>query len=166
MSLYVADTGNNRVQKFDLQSFAAILQLSAESNPALNQPTGIAVADDPIQERLYVADTGNNRVLVSILPRSDPLPVWNSVKQNLATGQIEAALTQFSIATADSYRILFGAIGNARLNQNMNAIGQLTPISIDDGEARYYFTSNIAGQPFLFLISFVNENGQWKIRNF
>ena len=57
-------------------------------------------------------------------------------------------------------------MGSARLQQSMGAIGGLTPLSIDGYEARYYFTRTIAGQQFVFVVTFAQENGQWKIRTF
>jgi DNA-binding beta-propeller fold protein YncE len=164
--IYVSDTGNNRIQKFDSQNFDSVIELSAQFTPALNQPSGVSVADDPVQERLYVADRPNNRVLVTVLPKVDPLPTWTSASSSLQAGQIENALGQFSVATVDSYRQLFASIPTARLAQNLGAIGQLTPLYITDQEARYYFTSTISGTPFVFVVTLVKENGLWKIRHF
>jgi len=33
-------------------------------------------------------------------------------------------------------------------------------------EARYYFTTTINNQFFTFIVTFANESGTWKIRNF
>jgi len=166
--VFVADTGNNRIQKLDHDG-APILQISSQLG--LSQAAGVSLADDPVQERIYIADTGNSRVAIAILPSSDPpggdpISVWNVAKQALVNGNIEAALAQFSIATVDSYRKLFVTVGNARVAQDMTAIGALTPISLDDDEARYFFNSTIGGQQFAFVVTFTKENGVWKIRSF
>jgi hypothetical protein len=163
-NIYVADTGNNRIQKIDRQTFDPILQISSELG--LNQPASVTLVGDQANETIYIADTGNNRVLMATIPRTDPLPAWNAVKQNLINGNINAALTQFSAVTVDSYHLLFNAMGSARLNQSMSAIGELTLISMDDDEARYYFSSTIKGQQFMFIVTFVKENGQWRLRAF
>jgi hypothetical protein len=44
--------------------------------------------------------------------------------------------------------------------------GQLTPLYIDDDEARYYFFNTIDGLSFTFVVTFGVENGVWKIVNF
>jgi hypothetical protein len=48
----------------------------------------------------------------------------------------------------------------------MAAIPNLTPLSIDDDEARYFFTRSLNGEPFAFPVIFAKENGQWKITRF
>jgi DNA-binding beta-propeller fold protein YncE len=162
--IYVTDTGNNRIQKLDRKTLAPVLQFSSELG--LNQPAGVSIADDPVDERLWVADTGNNRVVGIRLPKIDPIHVWTIAKQNLIDGNIEAALSHFSAAKVDSYRQLFGVIRGPKVSQDISAIGQLAPIYIDSDEARYYFSRAIGGQEFKFVITFVNENGTWKIRTF
>jgi hypothetical protein len=162
--IYVADTGNNRIQKLDRKTLAPVLQFSSELG--LNQPAGVSIADDPVDECLWIADTGNNRVVRIKLPKIDPIDVWTIAKQNLIDGNIEAALSHFSAAKVDSYRELFGAIESPKLSQDINEIGQLAPIYIDSDEARYYFSRAIGGQEFKFVVTFVTENGTWKIRTF
>ena len=60
-NIYVVDSGNNRVQKFN-PSGAYILGFGrpGEYEGQLNNPTDCAAADDMV----YVSDTGNNRVSV------------------------------------------------------------------------------------------------------
>ena len=162
--LYVADSGNNRVQKLERQSLNPVWAFGSELG--LSQPASVAVADDPVEERLYIADTGHARVLTVRFPKVDPISVWNSAKQNLVTGNLESALAAFSETTVDLYRSLFAAVGNAKIAADMSAIPNLTLLSIDDDEARYFFTRPLNGQPFAFPVIFSKENGQWKIRRF
>ena len=100
------------------------------------------------------------------IPKDDPLACWNSARQSLIGGNVQAALTQSSGSVVDRYRNLFLGVGTAAVGANMQAIGQVTPIYIDDDEARYYFTRTINGQVFSFVLTTVRENGLWKIRNF
>jgi hypothetical protein len=100
------------------------------------------------------------------IPKADPTGPWNIAKANLINGNVEGALPQFSTTTIHDYRSLFNWLSPATLSQNMNAVGPLTPIYIDDDEARYYFTTTINNQPFGFIVTFVNELGVWKIRSF
>jgi sugar lactone lactonase YvrE len=160
--LYIADTGNNRIQKIERKTSSSVLQISS----TLNQPAGVSVADDPVEERLYIANTGNNRVLILKLPQLDPTPVWETAKQNLIAGQVESALLSFSRSRAGIYRSLFTAIGATKVAQDMSGIPALTPLSLTNDEARYYFTRLIDGQTFGFIVTFEKENGSWKIRTF
>jgi len=98
--------------------------------------------------------------------RPDPLSTWNSVKANLSSGNTQAALSQFSQSSVDHYNAISTALGSSALSQKIAAIGQLTPITIDDDEARYYFSKTINGQLFSFVVTLVMENGIWKIRSF
>ncbi len=61
-SVYVADTLNDRVQKFSASGdFLDVLDGGSGSGDGqLNRPQGVAV--DPVSGDVYVADTGNNRV--------------------------------------------------------------------------------------------------------
>jgi RHS repeat-associated protein len=68
-SVYVADTGNNRVRKIapngtmTTVTGTGLAGFSGDNGPAalgqLNRPTGVAVAPDGT---IYIADTGNNRI--------------------------------------------------------------------------------------------------------
>jgi len=49
---------------------------------------------------------------------------------------------------------------------DINDIGPLTPVYIENNLAQYYFEQTIGGQILLFPVQFVNENGTWKIFEF
>jgi DNA-binding beta-propeller fold protein YncE len=60
--VYVADTGNNRIQKFDATTLAYLGQFGSPgtTDGLLNSPEGIAV--NSTGNIIYVADTGNTRI--------------------------------------------------------------------------------------------------------
>jgi DNA-binding beta-propeller fold protein YncE len=59
-NVYVADTGNDRIEEFSPSGKLLAMQGSTGSRPGqFRHPTGIAVDG---QGNVYVADTGNNRV--------------------------------------------------------------------------------------------------------
>jgi DNA-binding beta-propeller fold protein YncE len=81
--VYVADTGNNRIQKFDsngyVQNATALSTVGSFGSglPQFNFPLGIAV--DPTGRSVYVADTGNNRIQKLTGPLDDAHVVaWGS----------------------------------------------------------------------------------------
>jgi DNA-binding beta-propeller fold protein YncE len=60
-SLYVADSGNNRIQKFDSTgSYVTQFGVAGSADGELSSPLGVAV--DPVSKDVYVADAGNNRI--------------------------------------------------------------------------------------------------------
>jgi len=165
-SIYVADTGNNRVTKIGNGRMTPLWQISSIFSPALSSPSSVSVGDNSIEERVYIADTGNNRIAIVAVPRILPDPVWNAAKSHLSNGETEDALASFSVTTVDSYRSEFANLGPSRVAQYIGDIGVLTPAYIDSDESLYYFTSMIDGTEFTFFITFVKEKGQWKIRTF
>jgi DNA-binding beta-propeller fold protein YncE len=164
LNIYVADSGNNQIQKFNSQTFNPVWQISSQLG--LSHPAGVSMAADPNLERVYIADTGNNRIVAVVLPRNDPLDVWNAAKQDLINGDINSAFTLFSAVTVDGYRNQFLTIGANEVSRCMSAIGQVAPLEIYDYEARYSLTNTIGGQQFIFIVNLVVENGLWKVRNF
>lgn len=56
---YIADTGNNRIQKVTFDDTGAVTDITTLNTGTLNGPEGLAL--DPYN-RLYIADTGNNRI--------------------------------------------------------------------------------------------------------
>jgi len=57
--IYVSDTGNGRIQKFDL-NWKFILEFGKEGEGKLSFPAGLCIGED---ENIYVVDRGNKRVV-------------------------------------------------------------------------------------------------------
>ena len=169
-ALYVADTGNNRVQVFshveggEMHSpipFNPRLALSSELG--LNHPKAVAAVDDFLEEKIYIADTGNNRVILIKLPLDNPEAVWNETRARLKAGDIEGAISHFSIASKDKYRESFRVLSKDELRSTAKDMKDIKPATIESDHAQYYFESVIEGQTLTFPIEFDKEFGQWKI---
>jgi len=171
--VYVADTGNGRIQKFDLPAQGLFVitpgNVSYALSTNLSSPTAVAAVDNLTDEMFYVADTGHDRVLLCHLPDSNAdeiLAVWNSMTACVANRNISGATTYFSSQTADRFCGDFLCIGAGKLISDLNQIGTLTPVYIENNEAQYYFEQTIYEQPLLFPVQFTKENGVWKILEF
>jgi hypothetical protein len=176
--IYVVDTGNTRIQVFDLiegghgsapTPFATRLPITANQfSPALSQPSAVAQTTDFLEEKIYIADTGNNRVIKVSLPEaSTPDTTWAAMKTHIINnGNLAEAAAQFSSGARDDYLRAFHTIGLTKLTADINAMGTLTPVYIEGDQAQYYFEQTIEGQLLLFPVDFVKENGVWKILEF
>jgi hypothetical protein len=173
--IYVADTGNNRIEVFapadsgcmspGLTPFSPRLALSTELG--LNQPRSVAAVEDALEEKVYIADTGNNRVILVRLPSTgSPADAWNSMTARLIAGDIGGALQYFSSGEVDRFQRAFMWIGTTDLAGVIGDIGPISPIFIHGDSARYYFQQVISGVTLGFPIEFAKENGKWVIVDF
>jgi len=172
-ALYVADTGNNRVQVFSHVEggeghsptpFNPRVALSGELG--LNHPKAVAAVDDLLEEKFYIADTGNNRVLLVKLPSDNPEAVWSDLMARLKAGDVEGALSDFSIASKDKYRDAFLALSKDELLTTAKDMKGIKPVFIEGGHAQYYFESIVEGKTITFPVEFDKEFGQWKIMEY
>jgi hypothetical protein len=172
--IYVGETANNRVQIFDpiidghgKSSTPFITRLALSTQLGLSQPHAIASIADFLAEKIYIADTGNNRVIKVMLPETGvPETVWNAMKASIVTGNIDAAIMQFTSPSSSSYRQALLSIGLSKANSDLNVTGTLIPVFIGNNTAQYYFEKTIGGQNILFTVDFAKENGVWKIFEF
>jgi WD40 repeat protein len=171
--IYVAETGNSRVQPFDPLPTATGAQQTpftprsaVLSGISLNTPNSVASVYDLLQEKIYIADTGNNRVLLVKLPGDDPTSVWATMVDHATSGDISGAISTFSAMTAGQYQQAFFTAGNAAIASAVGPIRTLSPVSVMSDTAEYYFEQQIAGQTITFPVKFVKENGVWKILEF
>ena len=170
-AVYIADSGNNRVQSFkppaphnDFRADSSTIRFAISTN--LNQPSSVAATGSLTNESFYVADTGNDRVLLYRLAVDDPTPAWTNMAARITAGDISGAVSRFSIVSADDYRHDLLSIGTANALSVISQIGTLTPVFIEDDEAEYYFQQVIDGQTITFPVEFLKENGVWKILEF
>ncbi len=85
---------------------------------------------------------------------------------SLLTGNITAAVSCFSSVSADNYRQSLLGIGSADLTFAISQMSAISPSDLESMTAEYYFTSTIAGQTLTFPITFIRENGMWKIMEY
>ncbi|MGB0384289.1 MAG: flippase activity-associated protein Agl23 [Ardenticatenaceae bacterium] len=106
-NVYVTDTGNKRVQKFDAQGNFLLQFGGAGNGPGqLSEPVGVTVAPDGT---IYVADTWNLRIQ-SFSPEGEALqqiPVGAWVGQNLLNKPFLAASNdRIWISDPEGYRLI------------------------------------------------------------
>ncbi len=167
--IYVADLGNNRivaVNRPDRVTTQYTPRWVSTGAIVLANGESVAAAGTLLEDRIYIADTGNNQIQKFLLPKPSPEPVWTNARANLIAGNLEAGLANFALGSAAKHRSLFLELGPALLTQWMNEIGPLTPVYIDSEFSQYRFVIMDNGVPITFLVTFVKENGQWKIVEF
>jgi DNA-binding beta-propeller fold protein YncE len=178
--VYVADTGNNRIQKLIASRVSApdddtaaltfswsISMIPGLSNPgSLSQPGAVAIVSDLCHELIYIADTGNNRIVKVELPKGTPEDIWADFRQKLMNGDIDGAMTDVFSTSVPNFRQEFLIAGNGDLNAVMAPAWPITAVFIDEHTANYRYTYTDQGQVVTFLIGFVKENGKWKVASF
>lgn len=171
--IYVADTGNNRIEIFSplgrnetLTRDPLIPRLSLSSELGLSHPKAVAAVRNLLEERIYIADTGNNRVLLVRLPLDNPEAIWLQMDDALKTGNLAKVNSFFSIAAVDNYSKAFRGASKAELARMADDIRSIKPVFLMANRAQYYIETMIHGVKAGFPIEFVKENGQWKILEF
>ncbi|HRU38994.1 MAG TPA: hypothetical protein P5511_03885, partial [Candidatus Goldiibacteriota bacterium] len=110
--IYIADTGNNRIQVFDkYANYITQWGRYGRAENEMNSPSGIAVAS-----AVYVADTGNNRVLKFSLD-GVPLAVWGSYTGGTGPGMFRSP-SSVAVSYEDCAEYVYVAdTGNNRIQK-------------------------------------------------
>jgi hypothetical protein len=172
-ALYVADTGNNRIQIFEPVEESEghspvpfIPRVSLSNELGLNHPKSITPMNDLLEEKFYIADTGNNRVILVRLPLDNPEKVWKHMIACLKEGDIQGAISDFSISSKDDYLKTYQALPKDDLLSSIKDMEDIQPASIESDHAQYYFQSLVDGKTITFPVEFDKEFGQWKIMQY
>jgi sugar lactone lactonase YvrE len=175
--LVVADSGNNRIEVLQLQSYGEFSRTNAMtcvqeiSDQGLSCPLGVAVVTKQPNQFIYVADTGNNRVVKLqnglFKPSSSPVDVWEQFKAALLADDVNKALTFIGSWKRDDYAKILKAM-RPHFKDFVGAMGELVPTSQEAGEAKYeLITTDPNGDKFSFPVHFGMDNdGSWKIMLF
>ena len=95
-----------------------------------------------------------------------PDAVWNEMKGRLAAGDIQGAVSCFSIASRDDYQKTFLSMSKTDLTKFLKNLGPIKQASNDGEKAQYYYENVIDGKTITFPVEFDKENGDWKIVEF
>ena len=177
--LAVADSGNNRIQIFQLYpqrefSFfptSAMTCIQEISDQNLSAPLGVAVVTKQPDQFIYIADTGNNRVIKMQngfnKPGTSPVDVWNQFKDALLADDINKALSFIAPWRKGDYTKILESM-RPHLKEFVGKMGDMTLSSQDIGSASYELsTVDPNGKHLLFPVHFtLDEDGTWKIDNF
>ena len=107
-NIYVTDTGNDRVQKFDSSgNFISQWGIPGSGPGQLDNPAGIAV--DPASGAVYVADVGNNRIQ-KFTSAGMFVTAWGTSGSGL--GQLNGA---YGVAVDSAGNVFVADTGNARV---------------------------------------------------
>jgi len=173
--IIVADTGNNRIQMFQLNSYGdysdnSIIFVKEVAEQGLSSPSAVACTSDETSQYIYVADTGNNKVLKLATPLyppgASPLHAFEKFKGSLAIDDIPMALTCISDASYDTYLEILYAI-ESELPDFASGMGTMTLTSYEPGRAKYEMQHQDGENTYSFPVIFSKDNhGYWKIFEF
>jgi predicted membrane-bound mannosyltransferase/DNA-binding beta-propeller fold protein YncE len=145
--IYLADTGNKRIQVFDQEgTFVRQIGSGGAQDGQLDEPVGLAIGKDGL---LYVADTWNRRVEVFTTAgqfvRQWPVEAWTTQTQSNERPYIAVdAQGNVYVTDPDAFRVIvFDNQGNYLYNfGDYTTIGLAGGIAID--EQGYLFLSDTA----------------------
>ncbi len=149
-SVYVADTWNNRIQKFRADgTFVTMWGRSglAESPDSFYGPRGLAVDD---QDRVYVTDTGNKRVVV-FNSKGDFITQFGSL--GMDPGFFDEPV---GIAIGSDNRVYIADTWNQRIQVFESDSTGLMFSSVQSWDVAAWYGQSIENKPFLA----VSDQGQ------
>jgi DNA-binding beta-propeller fold protein YncE len=173
--IIVTDTGNNRIQIFQLNNFGEWLFTEPKfvmeiSDGYFSSLLGVACATNGGNQIIYVADTGNNRVVKLQVkqdkPGASPLHVFEMFKAAIRNSDTNRAVTFFAETSRSNYADIFQII-QPHFQDYVSGMGQMTLSSQISGTVKYEMLHQAGGQTFSFPVTFVrDEMGNWKISSF
>jgi len=147
-NLYIADTMNHRVRKFDAKTGIIThmagtgqARYSGDGGPAvqaaINEPTGLAVTD----EALYIADQSNNRVRRVDFATGIITTAAGDGSAAYSGDQVSAVQTSLAgpsgVAVGDDGLLYIADTFNSRIRSVDPVTGQIATVAGDGGTYRY-----------------------------
>jgi len=86
--------------------------------------------------------------------------VWTDFKTKLIAQNIEGALNNVATSHVQQFREQLLLLGNANIQEMMNAAGPVTPVFIEENLAKYNHARAFEGSQVTFALCFVKENGR------
>jgi len=170
--MIVADTGNNRLQIFQLYSYGGgeptfVMEIADQG---LASPMGVACASTDTQQILYIADTGGSRVIrleiQQNLPARTPLHIWELTKAALWNNDKNRAVGFFDDISKDQYSQIFNLI-ESHLQEYVSGMGNMTLAHQTSTEVKYEMSHWNGTSTYSFPVFFTkDENGDWRLLKF
>jgi tripartite motif-containing protein 71 len=113
-NLYVADTGNNRIQKFSSNgTFVTGWGKIGLANGSFNQPQGVAIIPqrDGVSDNILVSESENNRIQVF---SSNGTFITKLGRHGVDDGHFKSP-TQITLSSLQSNNVLVSDTGNNRI---------------------------------------------------
>jgi hypothetical protein len=173
-SAYIADSGNNRVQRFLYNRAAASSDTEAGfdfawslgSSLGLSTPSVIQPAFSLTERVVFIADTPNGKVLKIFFPQINPIAVWTDFRTKLLNNDIDGALANVLSGQREDIKAALLQLGINEIVEMMSPASTLTPIYLNSHDAKYAYTRQYEAVSFSFIVVFQKENGSWKIVTF
>ncbi len=182
--LFVADTGNNRIQIFQLNTFGEfssheivyldqVIEIAGLTSPAnvFSSPRAVACESGAEEQVIYIADSTDGGRVVKIAiakdaPGGSPLHTWESFKTALRNGDVEDALSHFTDLSAERYAPLMEQL-QPKFQDMLNDMDQMILISREDNAAVYHLLRDEGGTLYGYPVFFGRDGqGNWKISRF
>ena len=95
-----------------------------------------------------------------------PEGVWDQMVSRLRAGDINGAVSFYSVASKDKYREAFTSLSKDEMSSMAKDLGAIKQSSLEQDTAQYYFERPVNGQMITFPVEFNKEDGQWKIMEY
>ena len=171
--MIVTDTGNNRLQIYQLSNYGGPVFVKSVDDAGLSSPSAVAVPKSVVSglgSGVYVCDTGNGRIvklqMAQDISGNSPLAVFEVLKTAIYIGDITKAVNCFADISKGTYEDIF-LVGGAYLKNEIGGMGDMATVE-HNGYTAVYELSYLDGSETIYFHVFFEKdvNGNWKILQF